>query len=50
MSDSTQHLIPPFARETAALKARKAEDNWNSRNPQPCLGYRQRDGDEYDAG
>jgi nuclear transport factor 2 (NTF2) superfamily protein len=27
-------LIPPFARETAAQKVRKAEDGWNSRNPE----------------
>jgi nuclear transport factor 2 (NTF2) superfamily protein len=40
MSDSMQNLIPPFTRETAILKARKAEDNWNSRNPQQVsLGY-----------
>ncbi len=34
MSDSTVNLIPPFTRETAILKVRKAEDGWNSRNPQ----------------
>jgi nuclear transport factor 2 (NTF2) superfamily protein len=27
-------LVPPFTRETAALKVRKAEDGWNSRDPQ----------------
>jgi nuclear transport factor 2 (NTF2) superfamily protein len=27
-------LVPPFTREAAALKARKAEDLWNSRDPQ----------------
>jgi nuclear transport factor 2 (NTF2) superfamily protein len=27
-------LIPPFTRETAAQKVRKAEDGWNSRDPQ----------------
>jgi uncharacterized protein len=33
-------LVPPFTRETAALKVRKAEDNWNSRDPQRVsLGY-----------
>ena len=33
-------LVPPFTRETAALKVRKAEDNWNSRNAQQvALGY-----------
>ncbi len=26
--------LPPFTRETAALKARKAEDAWNTRDPQ----------------
>ncbi len=31
MSDVIQQLVPPFTRETAALKARKAEDNWNTR-------------------
>ena len=25
-----QNLVPPFTRETAAAKVRKAEDNWNS--------------------
>lgn len=33
-------LIPPFTLETAALKVRKAEDAWNSRNPrQVALAY-----------
>jgi nuclear transport factor 2 (NTF2) superfamily protein len=27
-------LVPPFTRETAILKVRKAEDSWNSRDPQ----------------
>jgi nuclear transport factor 2 (NTF2) superfamily protein len=27
-------LVPPFTRETAILKVRKAEDAWNSRDPQ----------------
>jgi len=40
MSISSQSLVPPFTRESAILKARKAEDNWNSRNPQQvALGY-----------
>jgi hypothetical protein len=33
-------LVPPFTRETAAQKVRKAEDAWNSRDPQRvALGY-----------
>lgn len=33
-------LVPPFTRETAILKVRTAEDNWNSRNPERvALGY-----------
>jgi len=33
-------LVPPFTRETAILKVRAAEDNWNSRNPeQVSRGY-----------
>ncbi len=33
-------LTPPFTSETALLKVRKAEDNWNSRNPHDvALGY-----------
>src|SRR5277367_6770629 len=27
-------LVPPFTRETAVQKVRKAEDGWNSRDPQ----------------
>ena len=27
-------LAPPFTRETAVLKVRAIEDNWNSRNPE----------------
>jgi hypothetical protein len=27
-------LAPPFTRETATLKVRKAEDGWNSRDPE----------------
>jgi uncharacterized protein len=33
-------LVPPFTRETATLKVRRAEDAWNSRDPQRVsLGY-----------
>ena len=40
MSTAPQALIPPFTRETAAAKVRKAEDNWNSRDPEKVsLGY-----------
>lgn len=28
------NLVPPFTHETAAQKVRKAEDGWNSRDPQ----------------
>lgn len=35
METKTQlSLVPPFTRETATLKVRKAEDSWNSRDPQ----------------
>lgn len=34
MSSSSLNLIPPFSCESAILKVRKAEDSWNSRNPQ----------------
>ncbi len=35
MNAQTQlSLAPPFTRETAILKVRKAEDGWNSRDPQ----------------
>lgn len=34
MSTSTLNLTPPFTRESAILKVRKAEDGWNSRAPQ----------------
>ena len=27
-------LVPPFTRESAVLKVRKAEDGWNSRDPE----------------
>jgi len=34
------NLVPPFTRETATLKVRKAEDSWNSRDPEHvALGY-----------
>jgi uncharacterized protein len=40
MSNVPIALVPPFTLETATLKVRKAEDNWNSRNPdQVSLGY-----------
>ena len=33
-------LIPPFTLETATVEVRKAEDGWNSRNPeQVALAY-----------
>ena len=35
-------LMPPFTLETASLKVRKAEDGWNSRDPQQVsLAYTQ---------
>ncbi|MFT4111195.1 DUF1348 family protein [Silvibacterium sp.] len=40
MSTTAPALVPPFTRETAILKVRKAEDGWNSRNPeQVALAY-----------
>jgi hypothetical protein len=30
-------LVPPFTREIAEQKVRKAEDGWNSRSPQKSL-------------
>lgn len=40
MSESILNLTPPFTRESAILKVRKAEDGWNSRNPQQvALAY-----------
>jgi nuclear transport factor 2 (NTF2) superfamily protein len=39
-SESKVALVPPFTQETAILKVRKAEDGWNSRNPeQVALAY-----------
>ena len=36
----TTPLVPPFTRETAILKVRAAEDNWNTRTPERvALGY-----------
>ena len=38
----TRPLLPPFTRETAALKVRLAEDGWNSRDPKRVvLAYSQ---------
>ncbi len=35
-----ENLVPPFTRESAVQKVRKAEDGWNSRNPQQvALAY-----------
>lgn len=37
---TTQRLVPPFTHETAVAKVRKAEDGWNSRDPeQVSLAY-----------
>ena len=33
MSDQPRPPLPPFTKETAAQKARAAEDGWNSRDP-----------------
>ncbi len=33
MADAPRPPLPPFTAETAALKARAAEDAWNSRDP-----------------
>ncbi|MBB5342733.1 nuclear transport factor 2 family protein [Tunturibacter empetritectus] len=39
-NESTVALVPPFTQETAILKVRKAEDGWNSRDPEKvCLAY-----------
>jgi hypothetical protein len=34
MSSATRPPLPPFTAETAAMKARAAEDAWNSRDPE----------------
>ena len=34
MSATPPNLVPPFTRDTAAAKVRKAEDGWNSRDPE----------------
>jgi len=34
MSDAPRPPLPPFTPETAAVKARAAEDAWNSRDPE----------------
>jgi nuclear transport factor 2 (NTF2) superfamily protein len=34
MTDAARPPLPPFTRETAAQKARLAEDAWNTRDPQ----------------
>ena len=40
MAGETRPPLPPFTQETAALKARAAEDGWNGRNPQKvALAY-----------
>ena len=39
-TQQTQGLVPPFSRETAVQKVRKAEDGWNSRDPEKvALAY-----------
>jgi nuclear transport factor 2 (NTF2) superfamily protein len=39
-TQATLNLMPPFTRETAILKVRKAEDSWNTRTPEHvALGY-----------
>jgi uncharacterized protein len=39
-STATVPLVPPFTRETAIQKVRRAEDAWNTRNPQQvALAY-----------
>lgn len=40
MNDHARPPLPPFTPETAARKARMAEDAWNSREPaRVALGY-----------
>jgi uncharacterized protein len=40
MLEMATPLVPPFTRETATVKVRAAENNWNSRNPeQVARGY-----------
>lgn len=40
MSAASGSLVPPFTRETAIQKVRRAEDAWNTRNPQQvALAY-----------
>jgi len=39
-SKPTVSLVPPFTKETAILKIRAVEDNWNTRDPERvALGY-----------
>ena len=40
MSDAQRPPLPPFSRQDAVLKVRKAEDAWNGRDPaKVALGY-----------
>lgn len=55
MSDAPRPPLPPFTAETAAIKARAAEDAWNSRDPaRVALAYtpgsRWRNRDEFFSG
>ncbi|GAB2190061.1 nuclear transport factor 2 family protein [Sessilibacter sp. MAH1] len=34
MTESARPPLPPFTAQTAAIKARKAEDAWNGKNPE----------------
>ena len=39
-SKPVMNLVPPFTRETAILKIRAVEDNWNTRDPERVVkGY-----------
>ncbi|MER6948253.1 nuclear transport factor 2 family protein [Nonomuraea sp. NPDC000554] len=55
MAHTTRPPVPPFTRETAIEKVRRAEDAWNTRDPQQVsLGYtadsRWRNRSEFAAG
>ena len=36
MTNETRPPLPPFTHETALVKVQKAEDAWNSRDPERC--------------
>ena len=48
MNTETRPPLPPFTHETALVKVQKAEEVWNSRDPERCEWFRSHGNEQWE--